>query len=49
MFLALLSGTVFPDMVFGQQKVRFYGYVIDTDNRGIELANVYVKGWPTCM
>ncbi len=26
-----------------QNKVRVYGYVIDTNNRGIELANVYVE------
>jgi len=26
-----------------QQKVRIYGYVIDTDNRGIEIANVYLE------
>lgn len=26
-----------------QNKVRIYGYVIDTNNRGIELANVYVQ------
>lgn len=26
-----------------QQKVRIFGYVIDTDNRGIELANVYIE------
>lgn len=26
------------------RKVRIYGYVIDTDNRGIEYANVYAKG-----
>ncbi|MFZ4726541.1 MAG: carboxypeptidase-like regulatory domain-containing protein, partial [Paludibacter sp.] len=26
-----------------QSKVRIYGYVIDTNNRGIELANVYFQ------
>ena len=25
-------------------EVRLYGYVLDTDNRGIELANVYIEG-----
>lgn len=25
-------------------EVRLYGYVLDSDNRGIELANVYVEG-----
>lgn len=29
--------------VSAQNKVRIYGYVIGTDNRGIELANVYVE------
>lgn len=26
------------------RKVRVYGYVVDTDNRGIEYVNVYAKG-----
>ena len=26
------------------EEVRIYGYVLDSDNRGIELANVYVEG-----
>ena len=25
-------------------EVRVFGYVLDSDNRGIELANVYVEG-----
>ena len=25
-------------------EVRLFGYVLDSDNRGIELANVYVEG-----
>ena len=29
--------------VSAQSKVRVYGYVIDTNNRGIELANVFVQ------
>lgn len=29
---------------FAQNKVRVYGYVIDTNNRGVELANVYIEG-----
>jgi len=29
--------------VSAQTKVRVYGYVIDTNNRGIELANVYFQ------
>ena len=28
-------------------EVRLYGYVLDSDNRGIELANVYVEGTTT--
>jgi len=29
--------------IFAQNKVRIYGYVIDMDNRGIEMANVYFE------
>jgi hypothetical protein len=29
--------------IFAQTKVRVYGYVINTDNRGIELVNVYTE------
>lgn len=29
--------------VSAQSKVRVYGYVIDTNNRGVELANVYFE------
>lgn len=32
---------------FAQEKVRVYGYVIDTNNRGIEYANVYIDGTTT--
>ena len=32
---------------FSQNKVRVYGYVIDTNNRGIELANVYIDNTST--
>lgn len=28
-------------------EVRLYGYVLDSDNRGIELANVYIEGTTT--
>lgn len=33
----------FSLVVHAQTKVRIYGYVIDTDNRGIELANVHLE------
>ena len=39
----LLSIILFTAGVSAQSKVRVYGYVIDTNNRGIELANVYVQ------
>jgi hypothetical protein len=43
-FRILLILTLFVCMnVLAQNKVRIYGYVIDTNNRGIELANVYVE------
>ena len=32
---------------FSQNKVRVYGYVIDANNRGIELANVYFDNTST--
>ena len=31
-------------VVVSAKQWRIYGYVVDTDNRGIELANVYLKG-----
>lgn len=34
---ALLAGISYAD------EVRVFGYVLDTDNRGVELANVYVE------
>lgn len=40
--LLLLSAT----WVHAQQKLRVYGYVIDPNNRGIELANVYFEDTP---
>lgn len=40
MMLIFLSASVF---IFAQQKIRVYGYVLDTDNRSVELANVYFE------
>lgn len=34
---------LFSISLSAQTKVRIYGYVIDTNNRGIELANVYFE------
>ena len=39
----LFSILLFTVGIFAQSKVRVYGYVIDNNNRGIELANVYVQ------
>lgn len=39
----LLSIILFTIGVSAQQKVRVYGYVIDVNNRGIELANVFFQ------
>ncbi|MEI8085541.1 MAG: TonB-dependent receptor [Paludibacter sp.] len=39
----LLSILFFTVGMSAQTKVRVYGYVIDTNNRGIELANVYFQ------
>ncbi len=30
-----------------QHRVRIFGYVLDTENRGIELANAYIEGTTT--
>lgn len=38
--LVFLSASLF---ISAQQKIRVYGYVIDSDNRSIELANVYFE------
>ena len=43
----LLSILLFTVGMSAQSKVRVYGYVIDTNNRGIELANVYVQNTTT--
>ena len=43
--LVLLSLSI---IVLGKTpEVRFFGYVLDSDNRGIELANVFVEGTTT--
>jgi len=39
-FLYIFCLLFFTVALSAQTKVRIYGYVIDTDNRGIELANV---------
>ncbi len=42
-FFYILCILLFSLSVSAQTKVRVYGYVIDTNNRGIELANVYFQ------
>lgn len=42
-FFSIFSILLFTYLVSAQTKVRVYGYVIDTNNRGIELANVYFE------
>jgi len=39
----LLSIILFTVGLSAQSKVRVYGYVIDTNNRGIEMANVFFE------
>ncbi|MEA4936399.1 MAG: TonB-dependent receptor [Paludibacter sp.] len=41
-----LSLLILVSSVAAQTKLRVYGYVIDTNNRGIELANVYFEKTP---
>lgn len=45
--LFLLFLLIFPLISSAQNKVRIYGYVIDTNNRGIEFANVFLEGTTT--
>ena len=40
---SILCILLFTLAATAQNKVRVYGYVIDTNNRGIELANVYFE------
>ena len=42
-FFYIVCVLIFPVVMSAQNKVRVYGYVIDTNNRGIELANVYFE------
>ncbi|NDV46860.1 TonB-dependent receptor [Paludibacter sp. 221] len=42
-YFHLLLFLSFISVVAAQTKVRVYGYVIDTNNRGIEYANVYLE------
>lgn len=35
---------IFVSTLAWARQVRIYGYVVDTDNRGIELCNVYLEG-----
>lgn len=42
LYIVLLLLAVLPRAAWCAHGVRIYGYVVDTDNRGIELANVTV-------
>jgi hypothetical protein len=44
--LIYLLLTIFTTFIHAQSKLRVFGYVIDTNNRGIELANVYFENTP---
>ena len=44
-YICLLVCIIFSISINAKvQEVRLFGYVLDSDNRGIELANVYVEG-----
>lgn len=45
-YICLLVGVLISIPTIAH-NVRMYGYVLDTDNRGIELANVYIEGTTT--
>ena len=42
-YICLLIGVIVTSFAHAH-NVRIYGYVLGTDNRGVELANVYVEG-----
>ena len=42
-YICLLIGVLVTSFAHAH-NVRIYGYVLGTDNRGVELANVYVEG-----
>ena len=42
-YICLLIGVLVTSLAHAH-NVRIYGYVLGTDNRGVELANVYVEG-----
>ncbi len=41
-FIVLLF--MLPALLCAEYRVRIFGYVLDEDNRGIELANAYIEG-----
>ncbi len=45
--LIVLFIVFYSTIAISQNKIRVFGYVIDTNNRGIELANVYVENTNT--
>lgn len=45
--LIVLFIVFFSTIAISQNKIRVFGYVIDTNNRGIELANVYIENTNT--
>ncbi|MDD3320828.1 MAG: carboxypeptidase-like regulatory domain-containing protein [Paludibacter sp.] len=45
--LSIFFFLLFITIVSAQNKVRVYGYIIDTNNRGIELASVYFENTST--
>ena len=42
-FALLVAIFINGNMIAQGHEVRVFGYVLDTDNRGVELANVYVE------
>ena len=42
-FVILVAIFINGNMIAQGHEVRVFGYVLDTDNRGVELANVYVE------
>lgn len=42
--IAILLMLMLTSFLYADRQVRIFGYVLDEDNRGIELANAYIEG-----
>lgn len=43
-YICLIICLMLPAVMWSERHIRIFGYVLDEDNRGVELANAYVEG-----